>query len=102
MPADAEDMFAKARAADASGDKATALREFQGGVKAAMAYLATHPEHKAEVTPKLQLTMKRAQQLKAEINAAKTNTENGQGSSLPPDLEAAFAGAKDADRVGNE
>jgi hypothetical protein len=71
MPADAEDMFAKARAADASGDKATALREFQGGVKAAMAYLATHPEHKAEVTPKLQLIMKRAQQLKAEINAAK-------------------------------
>jgi hypothetical protein len=26
------------------------------------------------------------------------NNENGQGSSLPPDLEAAFAGAKDADR----
>ena len=57
-------LFNAGAAADASGDKATALRGFQDGVKAAMAFLnAQGREHRAEAVLELYARiMKRVRQ----------------------------------------
>eukprot|EP01052_Picozoa_sp_SAG31_P044547 SAG31_NODE_7808_length_1592_cov_1.148024_1_plen_303_part_00 len=100
MPADAQALFDKAKAAEDCGDKPAALTAYQAGVKTAMAYLTSHPAAKSEVTPVLQRIMKHAQELKKElVSAKKPESENAE---LPAHLEEAFAAAQAADREGNE
>jgi hypothetical protein len=113
LPAEVQAIFDKANAADASKDKKTALTLYQTGVKKAMAHMKAHPETKKTLTPILQQVMKRAQELKAEIAAAKAPpaAEPGAPDSadssdpedpLPPDIRAEVNKAKAADTPGNE
>eukprot|EP01043_Picozoa_sp_COSAG02_P009783 COSAG02_NODE_336_length_24344_cov_63.239101_2_plen_808_part_00 len=113
LPAEVQALFDKANSADASKDKKTALTLYQTGVKKAMAHMKAHPETKKTLTPILQQVMKRAQELKAEIAAAKAAPAAGPGAAdsadgddpedpLPPDIRAEVNKAKAADTPGNE
>ena len=120
---DVQAIFDKANAADASNDKPTALREYQTGaptnptagprlcaklaqvpeecvlrlatgVKKAMAYMKANPSTKKTLTPILQKVMKRAQELKAEIAAAKATPPSspsaGDDGALSPKPQASL------------
>ena len=113
LPAEVQEMFDKANAADAAKDKKTALTLYQTGVKQAMAHMKAHPETKKHLTPILQQVMKRAQELKAEIAAAKAapavepaadGADGGDDPEdpLPPEIRADVNKAKAADTPGNE
>ena len=111
LPDEVQAIFDKANAADASKDKKTALTLYQTGVKQAMAHMKAHPETKKHLTPILQQVMKRAQELKAEIAAAKAapaaaTADGADGDDpedpLPPEIRAEVNKAKAADTPGNE
>jgi hypothetical protein len=113
LPAEVQAIFDKANAADAAKDKKTALTLYQTGVKQAMAHMKAHPETKKHLTPILQQVMKRAQELKAEIAAAKAapaaepaadGADGGDDPEdpLPPEIRAEVNKAKAADTPGNE
>jgi hypothetical protein len=65
-----ERIFAKARLADAKGDKISALAEYQVAAKQALDHVQRRPEHRDEMVPHVQRVTARLRELKVHLGAA--------------------------------